>query len=239
MSIWATIIGGAAGMAIGGPIGALLGGAAGHMISKKVAEVQDRLPQETITFTVGVIALAAKMAKADGRVTRDEVNVFKQAFRVSEADAKKVGYFFDLAKQEATGYEPYAVQLQSLFHNQPEMLEEILDILFYIAKADQVIHPNEEIFLENVARIFRFSENDFRRIREGHLGPDKNDPYHVLGVDRSASEAEIRKKYLQLIKEHHPDRLMAQGMPEEFIEVANEKLAAINAAYDQISDSKS
>ncbi|WP_138379356.1 TerB family tellurite resistance protein [Luteithermobacter gelatinilyticus] len=241
MSIWGTILGGAAGLVLAGPIGGLIGALAGHAASKKLNKKltghggagAEGLRQ--ITFTIGVIALSAKMAKADGRVTRDEVNVFKQAFRVPEGEVKNVGRLFDLARRDVTGYEAYARQLADLFHDRPEVLEELLDILFHIALADGVMHPQEEEFLKQVAQIFGFSAADYRRIREGHMGPDRSDPYVVLGVGREASDSEIRARYRRLIKEHHPDRLMAEGVPEEFITVANDKLAAINAAYDRIA----
>ena len=164
----------------------------------------------------------------------DEVNVFKLAFRVPESESRNVGKIFDLARQEATGYEPYARQLAHLFRDQPVVLEELLDILFHIAMADGVMHPAEEEFLEHVARLFGFNKVTYQRIREGHLGRDKRDPYVVLGVEHTASDQDIKSRYRQLIKEHHPDLLMAKGVPEEFIEVANEKLAAINEAYDMI-----
>ncbi|MFC7049017.1 TerB family tellurite resistance protein [Emcibacter nanhaiensis] len=241
MSVWGTLLGGAAGLALGGPIGALVGAFAGHMATKKLAEkIGAPLGEarEKITFTIGVIALSAKMAKADGRVTRDEVNVFKQAFRVPEGEARNVGRIFDLARREATGYEPYARQLAQLFRDQPVVLEELLDILFHIALADGVMHPAEENYLEHVARLFGFGQATYQRIRESHMGKDRRDPYVVLGVERSATDQEIKARYRQLIKEHHPDLLIAKGVPEEFIEVANEKLAAINEAYDNIANER-
>ncbi|WP_417319606.1 TerB family tellurite resistance protein [Emcibacter sp.] len=238
MSVWGTLLGGAAGLALGGPIGALIGAFAGHVATKKLAEkIGGPVGEATekITFTIGVIALSAKMAKADGRVTRDEINVFRQAFRVPDSESRNVGRLFDLARQEATGYEPYARQLARLFRDQPVVLEELLDILFHIAMADGIMHPEEEKFLEHVARLFGFDQTTYQRIRESHLGKDKRDPYVVLGVERTATDQEIKSRYRKLIKEHHPDLLMAKGVPEEFIEVANEKLAAINEAYDRIA----
>ncbi|WP_321397699.1 TerB family tellurite resistance protein [Emcibacter sp.] len=238
MSVWGTLLGGAAGLALGGPIGALVGAFAGHVAVKKIAEkVGGPIGEATekITFTIGVIALSAKMAKADGMVTRDEINVFKQAFRVPESESRNVGRLFNLARQEATGYEPYAAQLARLFHDQPAVLEELLDILFHIAMADGVMHPAEETFLKHVARLFGFDQATYHRIREGHLGKDRRDPWVILGLEHTASDQEIKSRYRKLIKEHHPDLLMAKGVPEEFIEVANEKLAAINEAYDRIA----
>lgn len=234
MSIWSSIIGGAAGGAIlGGPIGAIIGAVAGHYIGRKIGDGVGAATEQ-VTFTIGVIALSAKMAKADGHVSREEIDAFRQAFQVPEGEMKNVARIFNLAKQEATGFEPYAYQLAKLFHDKPAMLEELLCILFHIARADNVIHPAEIVFLEKVSDIFGFSAAEFARIRAENLGPDKADPYTILGITRAATDKEIKSAYRKLIKEHHPDLLVSQGLPDEFIEVANEKLSVINVAYDRI-----
>jgi len=235
MSIWSTIIGGAAGMAMGGPIGAILGAMAGHYVGKQAKGKVGGEATERASFTIGVIVLSAKMAKADGQVSRDEINVFRQAFQVPPSEVKNVGRIFDMAKKEATGYEAYARQLASMFHNRPAVLEELLSILFYIANADGVIHPAEKKFLEDVALIFNFSPDTFERIKEEVLGSAESDPYTILGARADMSDKEIKSLYRKLIKEHHPDRLVAEGVPEEFIKVATEKLAHINTAYDKIA----
>lgn len=234
MSIWSSIIGGAAGGAIlGGPIGAIIGAMAGHYIGRKMGDGVG-VATDQITFTIGVIALSAKMAKADGHVSREEIDAFRQAFKVPEGEIKNVARIFNLAKQEATGFEPYARQLANLFQDKPAMLEELLCILFHIARADNVIHPAELKFLEKVSGIFGFTTAEFSRIKAENLGPDKGDPYTILGVTREATDKEIKSAYRKLIKEHHPDLLASQGLPQEFIEVANEKLSVINVAYDRI-----
>lgn len=232
MSIWGKIAGAAAGLAVGGPLGALVGAIAGHIaIDRKSG---DEPPQQQIAFTIGVIALGAKMAKADGVVTRDEVAAFRQVFHVPPDEVQNVAYVFDKAKRDVAGFEAYAKQLAGLFSGNNAALEDVLDGLFHIAKADGVIHPNEAIYLEEVARIFGFDAHDFARIRARHLAPDKGDPYLVLDVDRDASNDEIKRVYRKLVAENHPDRAIARGVPEEFITIATDKLAAINAAYDQI-----
>ncbi|MAU40256.1 MAG: molecular chaperone DjlA [Kordiimonas sp.] len=238
MSIWGKVVGGAAGFAIGGPIGGLLGALAGHAVDRHMREADNEGENtegtQQISFTIGVIVLSAKMAKADGQVTRDEIDVFRRAFHVPEHELKNVGRLFNQAKQDARGFEPYARQLATLFQDRPAVLEDLLDILFHIARADGVIHPAELTFLREVAAIFGFPETEFERIRASHLGADRADPYTVLGVEPSVTDTELKKHYRQLIKEHHPDRLIAQGMPPEFIDVANDKLAAINTAYDAV-----
>ena len=221
---------------MGGPIGALIGGFAGHAIDKMRGEPVEGGDAATrqIAFTIGVIALGAKMAKADGQVTRDEVQAFREVFQVSPEDLKNVARVFDQAKKGVAGYEAYAQQLAGLFRENPAVLEDLLDGLFHIAKADNVYHPAEDQFLREVAHIFGFSDHEFARIKEAHVGAEKSDPYVILGVSRDADEGELKTHYRKLIREHHPDTLIAQGMPQEFIDVANEKLAAINDAYDRV-----
>lgn len=236
MSIWGKLIGATAGFAVGGPIGALVGGLAGHVYDRHKARTET--PEDAtkqIAFTIGVIALGAKMAKADGVVTADEVQAFKEVFQVPPEEMKNVARIFDQARKDAAGYEPYARQIAGLFEGTPRVLEDLVDGLFHIAKADNVVHPAELEYLENVARIFGFDAQEFARIKEAHLGPDEADPYRVLGISRASSDDDIKKTYRKLIREHHPDTLIAQGVPEEFVRVANEKLAAINVAYDRIA----
>jgi DnaJ like chaperone protein len=233
MGIWGKIIGGAAGFAIGGPLGALLGAVAGHAVDRLRGDIDPALARQT-TFTIAVIALGAKMAKADGRVTDDEIQAFKQVFQIPPEEERNVARVFDLARRDARGYEPYARQVAKMFADNPAVLEDLLDALFHIAKADKIAHPAEIEFLANVARIFGFDEATFTRIRAGHLGGSDGNPYAVLGVAPSAGDDEVRAAWRALIREHHPDRLIAQGVPQEFVDVGNNKMAEINAAYDAI-----
>lgn len=236
MGIWGKIIGGTAGFALGGPLGALVGALAGHAVDRMGdAATEDAKDQTKETaFTIAVIALSAKMAKADGAVTRDEVNVFKHLFQVPPDEIRNVGRVFDLAKRDSRGFEPYARQIAKMFENNPAVLEELLDALFHIAKADNVVHPAELAFLESVSRIFGFDEATFARLREAHMGRDAADPYTILGVSHDVSDLEVREAYRRLIRENHPDRLVAQGLPEDFVRIATDRMAAINAAYDQV-----
>lgn len=188
-----------------------------------------------VAFTIGVIALSAKMAKADGRVTRDEIDAFRQVFHVPPHEVKNVGRIWNMARQDTAGYEAYAHQIAKLFIHQRTVLEELLDALFYIAKADGQLHPAELEFVENVASIFGFSEAEYQAIAARHMDSASGNPYAILGVEPDVSDVELKKTYRKLVREHHPDRLIAQGLPEEFINVATERLAAINTAYDVLS----
>ena len=241
MSIWGKVIGGFAGFAMGGPLGAILGTVAGHAYDKMKAEETGRFDATTtrqVAFTTAVIVLSAKMAKADGQVTREEIRAFKELFDIPPDEAKNVGRLFDEAKKDAQGFEPYAEQIAMMFAHQPAVMEELIGGLFHIARADGYVHPEELRFLRKTALIFGFSEFQFDRLKAIHMGEDGGDggtdPYQVLGLSRDASDGDIKKTYRKLIRENHPDTLIAQGMPQEFIDVANEKMAAINAAYDRV-----
>lgn len=237
MSIWGKVIGGAAGFALGGPLGAFLGALAGHAVDTMTRAVDDPETRR-MAFTIAVIVLGAKMAKADGRVTRDEVDTFKSVFRIPPNEVAKVAEIFDRAKREPGGFEPYARQLREIFEDQPAVREELLGALFQIARADGVYHPREKAFLERVAAIFGFDAAEFQRIEAEFMGTEASDPYAVLGVSRDAPDEEVKAAYRKLIREHHPDRLIAQGMPQEFIDVANQRLASVNAAYEKIEQAR-
>ncbi len=235
MSIWGKIAGAATGLALGGPLGALLGGLAGHYAIDRENDEAADLQQREVAFSMGVIALGAKMAKADGVVTKDEVTAFKDVFKVPDSEVKNVARLFNLAKKDVAGYDSYAKQLARLFQDDRETLKAVLDGLFHIAKADDVLHPSEEDYLASVARHFGFSDTEFAYIRARHVEAEERSPYDVLEVDPSISDEELKKRYRELVRENHPDRLMARGVPEEFIEIANKKIAAINQAYDEIA----
>ena len=240
VAIIGKIIGGAAGFAVGGPLGALIGAVAGHAVDRLRDSGEDESrhsgedESRQTAFTVAVIALSAKMAKADGRVTPDEVAAFRQILNIPEEELRNVGRVFDVARRDARGFEPYAEQVAKMFADHPAVLEELLDALFHIAKADRVIHPKEDEFLRQVAGIFGFGDAEFARIRASHIGADWPNPYAVLGVSPDADDDEIRAAWRKLIKENHPDRLIAQGMPQDFVDVATAKMAAINAAYEEV-----
>jgi len=245
MNIWGKLLCGAAGFAIGGPIGALLGAVAGHAVDRLAESdeppdsaaalgVDERAATRQIAFTIGIIVLGAKMAKADGVVNRSEILAFKQVFKIPPEEEQNVGRIFDQARRDAHGFEPYARQIAHMFTRKSRVLEELIDGLFHIAKADGKVSNEELDFLRSVAGIFGFDEADFARIRESHLGLDAGDPYNLLGVTRAMDNAAIKAAYRKLVRDTHPDKLMAKGLPAEFLAMANQRLATINAAYDRI-----
>ena len=236
MSVWKSLSGVAAELALdihlpgNGSIGAFL-----KSLSGGRRHADGGFAHNQIAFTIGVIALGAKMAKADGLVTRDEVWAFKEVFRVPEGEMENVSRVFDLAKQDIAGYEVYAEQLAGLFEHDHRLLEDVLEGLFHIAMADGLFHPNEERFLAAVAKQFGISEIEFSYIKARHGGSKKESPYDVLGVTPGISNDALRTHYRRLVLENHPDKMVARGVPSECVSMATKKIAAINAAYEAVA----
>ncbi|WP_296347145.1 molecular chaperone DjiA [Reyranella sp.] len=187
-----------------------------------------------IGFTIGVIALGAKMARVDGEVSEVEVAAFRAFFQVPPGEEANVERFFDLAKRDAGGFETYARQVAVLFPDAPEILENVVEGLFSIAQADGEIDVAEADYLAKVARIFGLESSRFERAKAAALGVMECEPCIVLGIDPLATDEQIREAWLRQVRANHPDKLMAQGLPEEAIEMANRKLALINDAYDRL-----
>jgi DnaJ like chaperone protein len=254
------VIGCVLGFAFKGPMGAVIGFLIGHVHDSRTANpirsraygsaaesapypggLMDGLQQST--FTIGVIVLGAKMAKADGRVSREEIATFRRVFHIPDSQLEEVGRLFDQARLTSGGYEPYAARLAQVFRRNPAVLEEILTGLFLVAVADRTgLSPPKSNFLRRIAILFGFTEEDFARIaaRSGVRLPDepaaakKEEAYVVLGLPENAPDADIKRTYRALIRKHHPDKLVAQGLPPELINQATEKMKRINAAYDRI-----
>ena len=208
-------------------MGAVVGAVIGHF-------VLDREGDPGVTFTIALVALAGKMARADGVVTDRDFEVFRSVFAIPPDEESNVRRIFNMARQDIAGFEHYAQQIARLLVGNPALLEDVLDGLFEIAKSDGVLHPCEARFLERVAEIFGFAPGEIRRIRASHFAPELTDPYVILGLSYSAGEDELKQTYRKLVRENHPDSLMARGVPHEFIKLATDKLAAINNAYEKI-----
>ena len=239
MTIWGKIIGSATGFALGGPLGALLGGVAGHALDKfkTKQKLPEKLALKQIGFTIGVIVLSAKMAKADGKVTKSEIQAFKEKINVPDNEIKNVARLWDQAKKTTDGFEVYAKQISNLLEKNSSVLEELLNLLVIIAEADGKITNLEKIYLKEVSNIFGFSEQDFERICSSKL--DKHiDPYQTLGVLKDTPLEEIKDKWKTLAMKHHPDKLIAQGIPQDIVEINTYRLKEINNAWDLIKNKK-
>jgi DnaJ like chaperone protein len=232
-SIWGKLGGAGLGLALGGPLGALVGGLAGHVLVDREGAPFGAAPPELV-FTTGLVALAAKMAKSDGVVVQHEVEAFERIVDVPQGEHERVRRLFDLAKGTTDGFESYARQIGETFRQEPRLLEDVIDGLFHIAKADGAVHEAEFAYVKAVATIFGFSDADFDRIAARHVR-HAGDPYLVLGIDRGAADAELKRHYRRLVAENHPDREIARGLPPEAVKIATQRLAAINEAWDRVA----
>lgn len=195
-------------------------------------------PDRSVAFTIAVIALGAKMAKADGQVTRDEVTAFREVFFIAPEDEPQAARVFNLARQDIAGFEDYAKRIRAMYSDDDAALCDLMEGLFHIALADGVYHPNENEFLEEVAAIFGFDHTRFTRIRAQFVPDAERDPYDVLGVSADADMSAVRSAWRKLVRESHPDQLSARGVPEEAVKLAEARLIAVNRAWEQINETR-
>ena len=239
MSIWGSLIGGFVGFSFAGPIGALIGSMIGGRISSaRRSGFQQSFARSQQMFAISLIILTAKLSKADGHVSKEELVAVKQKLKIPEHEIDQVGKIFNKAKEDSLGYEPYAQQIAQIYQRQPAVLDEVVNILFYVAEADGEVSEPELIMIQNIANIFGLNDSQFNGIKESRKSSDKLNPYVVLGCDSNDDFASIRKKYLKLSKEHHPDVLVSKGVPKEVIEESKKKMRAINSAFDTIENMK-
>ena len=240
MSIWGSLIGGMVGFSLAGPFGMLLGSLIGGKISraKSAAGNFGTFAQPQQIFALSLIVLSAKLSKADGQVSKEELIAVRNKLKIPENEIEQVGKIFNKAKQESTGYEPYAQQIAQIYKNNPNVLEEVINILFYIAEADGNVSKSELDMMQHIAQIFGLNQVQFNAIKESRKSSDKLNPYIVLESKPEENLQTIRKKYLQLSKEHHPDLLISKGVPQEVIAESKKKMRAINSAWDQVQKLK-
>ena len=206
-----------------------------------LAAVFDKLrqsPEHSVAFTIAVIALGAKMAKADGLVTRDEVAAFREVFHIPPQDEPRAAQVFNLARQDVAGFEDYAARIGAMFVDRSGTLDDLMEGLFHIAVADGTYHPAEDAFLARVAEILGFDTVAFARIRARCVPDAEPDPYDVLGVDPDAPMDEVRAAWRALVRETHPDRMLARGLPEEAVRLAEHRLITVNRAWEAISEGR-
>jgi len=240
MAIWGSLIGGMIGLSLGGPFGMLLGSLIGGKISRAKSRAGfGSFAQPQQIFALSLIVLSAKLSKADGQVSKEELIAVKDKLRIPENELDQVGKIFNKAKEESAGYEPYAQQIAQIYRGNINVLEEVINILFYIAEADGNVSESELKMIEHIAQIFGLTEIQFNSIKESRKSSDKLNPYIVLESNPDDTIDIIRKRYLKLSKEHHPDLLMNKGVPQEVIDESKTKMRAINSAWDQVQKLKS
>ncbi|SFC47051.1 molecular chaperone DjiA [Tropicimonas isoalkanivorans] len=222
MSIWSRI---------SDALGAL---AAGEPLS----QVFDRLrtpPERSVAFAIAVIALGAKLAKADGTVTRDEVRAFREVFTIPPQEEANAARVFNLARQDVAGFDAYAQRIAALFEGGHDVLRDLMEGLFHIATADGQYHLAENEMLLQIATIFGLTEGEFRSLRARFVPDATPDPYDVLGVTADMPMQQIRRAWAQAVRDSHPDTMIARGVPEEAVRLAEQRLIAVNRAWEEIS----
>ncbi|MCC5970626.1 MAG: molecular chaperone DjiA [Pararhodobacter sp.] len=221
MSIWKRITAALAALATGEPFSVVL----------------DRMclaPERTVAFTIGVIALGAKLAKADGQVTRGEVAAFRRVFTIAPEDEASAARVFNLARQDVAGFDAYARKIAAMFPPRDPVLRDLMESLFYVAMADGDFHPKEEAFLREVARIFGLTDACFQAMMVRFVPGAPHDPFMLLEIAPESSLEDARRAYRRMVRESHPDALRARGVPDEAVRLAEERLAALNNAWDEV-----
>ena len=241
MSIWGSLIGGMVGFSLGGPFGMLLGSLIGGKISKARSSSSrfNSFAQPQQIFALSLIVLSAKLSKIDGHVSKEELIAVKDKLKIPENEIEQVGKIFNKAKEESTGYEPYAKQISQIYKNNLNVLEEVINILFYIAESDGNVSQSEIDMIQHIAQIFGLNQSQFNSIRETRKSSDKLNPYIVLESKPEDDLHLIRKKYIKLSKENHPDLLISKGVPSEVIAESKKKMRAVNLAWDRVQKLKS
>jgi len=224
MSIWSRIASAIEALVQGEPLSAVL--------DRLRAAAQP--PERSVAFTIGVIALGAKLAKADGKVTRDEVTMFRAVFTIAPEDEGHAARVFNLARQDVAGFDAYARKIAALFPPGDPVLRDLMEGLFRIALADGEFHPREEAFLDRVAAIFGLPDRCFAALKARFLPDVAPDPYAVLELDPDATLDQVRDAWRAAVRHSHPDALRARGLPDEALVAADERMKALNRAWDDI-----
>ncbi len=228
MSIWTRISAALSALAKGEPLSVVFD----HLTNAAI-------PERSVGFTIAVIALGAKLAKADGQVTRDEVTAFRRVFTLPPGEEKNAARVFNLARQDVAGFDAYARKIVTMFSDKDHpdnraLFIDLIESLFHIALADDVLHQDEEAFLAHTAEIFGLDQRCFLAIRARLVDGVNRDPFDLLGVPRDATPDQIRAAWRQAVKDNHPDAMIARGVPPEAVVLAERRLIAINAAWQEL-----
>ena len=189
-------------------------------------------PERSVAFTIAVIALGAKLAKADGTVARSEVAAFRRVFVIPRTEEKNAARVFDLARQDVAGFEAWAHRIAAMFPPGDPVLSDVIEGLFIIAVADGRIQPAEADFIDRVAAIFGLTPAQVAIIRLRHDPGSGCLPCDVLGISPDTPLDEARRRWRDLIRESHPDRAIARGLPPEAIRLAEARTRRLNEAWE-------
>jgi DnaJ like chaperone protein len=248
MGIIGKVLGGAIGFAMGGPLGAVAGAVFGHAYdsSKHTPRLGysgqvSTAEQSQITFFVAAFSMLAKLTKSDGTISDEEIrsieNFMARDLHLSPSDRKIAVDIFHTAVASPETFESFAAQFYNAFHDQPQMLEFMIDILLRVSLSDGELTPGEEQMIDSAVRIFHINPARFDELKARYVS--KTEKYYaILGASRTDSIEEIKKKYRKLVSEYHPDKIASKGLPEEFIKFANDKFREIQEAYDAIKKEK-
>ncbi len=233
---------GALGFIMGGPLGAIAGAALGHHLFDREDRTQsEALPfgeadQAQAAYFVCLFSVLSKMAKADGEVTKEEINVvdhFLSTLRLPEQEKQFARNIFNEAKKSPYTIDDFAAQLYQMNQGQPTVLVSFMDLLFRLASADGKLHEAEEAALYRLKQTFRISNAQFDNLKSVHFR--QNDMYYrILNCTKESPDDVIKTNYRKLVKEYHPDMIISKGMPEEFVEAATKKFQEIQAAYEKV-----
>ena len=259
MAWWGKALGGAFGFMIGGPLGALMGIAFGHSFDRGLGKLDDgdwSVDQERIqaAFFTATFSVMGYIAKADGRVTRDEIKlaeVVMDRFGLSADMRESAKKLFNEGKSPDFPIAEVMDQFRRESHRRTTLMQMFLEIQLQAAYADGVMHPAEREALLEICQHLGIPAAQLDRLEEmllagfgrpGYTAAESattlEDAYRLLGVDSGISDAELKKTYRRLMSQHHPDKLVAKGLPEEMIQDANEKTQQIKSAYEQIRKSR-
>jgi DnaJ like chaperone protein len=242
MSIIGKLVGGAIGFALGGPIGAIAGAVFGHTFDNKPADSVPTMnlsygESSQITFFVAAFSMLGKLARTDGQISRAEMETVRQFMtydlNLSPESQQVAINIFHKAQESPESFESFASQFYGQFHVQPQMLELMMDILLRVSVSDGGINSSEERLIQSAASIFGFSSAQYAGIRSRYA-LEANKYYAVLGCTHSDTDEQIKKQYRKLVSEYHPDKIIAKGLPDEFIKFANDKFNEIQEAYEAV-----